>query len=593
MDINQRIDALRKKMKEYGIDAYVVVTGDYHQSEYVGDHFKAREFLTGFTGSAGTCIVTQKRAGLWTDGRYFIQARMQLQGSEIDFFPMGEPGVADIYQYLEEIVPMGACIGFDGKCVGNFQGEKFLEIAKAKGGKVAFSTDLLDTIWEDRPALSKNRAFLLEETYSGKSAKDKLTLIRQAMIEKGADAYLLSSLDDIGWLLNIRGRDVKYCPLLLSYLFMTKDRTELYADAEKLDEKIKAYLEDAKVSVFPYEDIFQRVKKLDSKSSICFDPASTSFYLAHSLPKGIKKIEEINPTLLEKAVKNPVEIENIKRAHIKDGIAMVKFLYWIKNHSMENLSELSASAKLEAFRGEQEGFIEPSFAPICAYKEHAAIVHYSADEESNCPLKKSGLFLTDTGGHYLEGSTDITRTIVMGDLGKEERFSFTLVLIAMLRLMNTKFLYGCTGTNLDLAAREVFWKHGLDYKHGTGHGVGYLGNIHEGPQAFRWKILKEDLPLQAGMVITDEPGLYIEGAYGIRIENELLVVEEKKNAYGQFMGFEPLTYVPIDKEGIDLHIMTKEDKVYLNAYHAMVFEKLSPYLGGDELVWLKEATSPL
>lgn len=593
MEINKRIAALREKMKERGIDAYVAVTGDYHQSEYIGDYFKTREFLTGFTGSAGTCIISQKKAALWSDGRYFIQARMQIKGSEIVFYPMGEDGVADIYQYLEENLPKGGCIGFDGKCTGNLQGERFLEIARKKGGRIAFEEDLTDAIWEKRPPLSKEKAFLLKESYSGKSAKDKIEEIRQDMRKKGADICLLSSLDDIGWLLNIRGRDIDYCPLLLAYLLISKDRVELYTDASKLGGEIERALADSGVSVFGYEDIFQRVRDLKKEESIWIDPEVTSFFLVHSLPKEMKKIKEPNPTLLKKAIKNPVEIENLKEAHRKDGIAMVRFLCWLKGQNAEELSELSVSQKTEEFRSQQKDFIEPSFAPICAYGEHGAIVHYSASEESNIPLQKRGFLLADTGGHYMEGSTDITRTLVMGPLSDRERFSFTLVLMAMLRLMNTKFLYGCSGGDLDLAARSVLWKQGLDYKHGTGHGVGYLGNIHEGPQSFRRQHSGQDTVLEAGMVITDEPGLYIEGAYGIRIENELLVVKKEKNSYGQFMGFEPLTYVPIDIEGIDKDLMTREDIEYLNAYHALVFEKLSPHMEGEELEWLKKNTRPL
>lgn len=589
--IADRIEKLQKSMRARDIDAYIIPTADYHQSEYVGDHFKSREFMTGFTGSAGTAVVTMREACLWTDGRYFIQAEEQLSGSGIILQKMGEPGVPDICEYLEEKLPEDAILGFDGRTIGYAQGMKYEEIVLKKHGSIAYQEDLVDNIWEMRPEISKEPAFLLEEKYAGESTETKLKRLRKVMKEKGTNLHILATLDDIDWLLNIRGKDVTYFPLLLSYAMVSMNWVDLYVDETKLDSGLKKYLEDNKVIIHPYDDIYEAVKEISKEENVLIDPLGTNYAMVKNISSDVNIINGENPTILMKSMKNATEIKNIRNAHIKDGVACTKFMYWLKmNIGKIKITEISASEKLEEFRRQQKLYMQPSFDPICAYKEHAAIVHYSATAESASELRKSGMVLMDTGANYYDGSTDITRTMALGPVSELEKEHFTLVAMANLRLADAKFLHGCTGANLDYAAREIFWKRGLDFKHGTGHGVGYLGTIHEGPIAFRWRIGEHNQMLEDGMIITDEPGLYIEGSHGIRTENELLVCESEENEYGQFMHLEPITFVPIDLELIKPEIMTEDDRKLLNQYHKQVFEKVSPYLDEKECRWLEKYT---
>ena len=590
--IADRIAKFQKLMGDYKIDTYVVPTADYHQSEYVGEYFKERKFLTGFTGSAGTAVVTKECAYLWTDGRYFLQAASQLKDTGIQLMKMGEPGVPTIEEFLKEELKDGDVLGFDGRTIGELEGEHFSEIVEEKHGKIIYECDLVDKLWTDRPEMSKKPAFLLPLKYAGETVESKLTRIRKVMKEHDATMQILASLDDIDWMLNIRGDDVEYFPLLLSYAIVKMDEVELYVDEEKLNEELKKHLQDNGVKVYEYDAIYQRVKQITKEETVMVDPRQVNYALFNNIPEDVAVVKEENPIILMKAVKNDIEVENIRNAHIKDGVAHTKYMYWLKKHvGKEKITEISASDKLEAFRAEQEGYLWPSFGPISAYKEHGAIVHYSATEESDVELRPEGLLLSDTGGNYWEGSTDITRTIALGEVSEEEKRHFTTVVISMLKLANTTFLYGCTGMNLDCIAREPFWRQHLNYNHGTGHGVGYLGNIHEAPQRFQWKFSEENChPLEAHMVITDEPGLYIEGSHGIRTENELLVQKDVANEYGQFMKFEMLTFVPVDLDAIDVNIMTMEEKDLLNAYHSKVYEVIAPYLNDEEREWLKVYT---
>lgn len=594
MIVQERIQKLQELMKKQSIQIYIVPTADYHESEYVGEHFKARKFLTGFTGSAGTAVVLQDKACLWTDGRYFIQAARELEGSGIILQKIGEPGVPTIEEFLKQELPDQGVIGFDGRTVGVAKGQEYAKIAAGKGGSVRYDLDLVDAIWEDRPPLSEKPAFLLDIQYAGETVEDKLGRVQKAMEEEGADVFVVTSLDDIGWLLNIRGNDVEYFPLLLSYAVILKDGVELYADERKFSEEIRTHFRENHVTVHPYEAVYGRMKTFTKEQTVMLDPEQMNYALFSDISEEVPKVQAENPIVLMKCVKNDVEAENIRNAHIKDGIAHTKFMYWLKtNIGKETITELSASAKLEELRGMQEHFMGPSFGPICAYKEHAACAHYSSTPETNVELKTEGLFLTDTGGHYYEGSTDITRTVALGEITEEERKHFTTVVCSMLHLAYARFLQGCTGMTLDYAAREPFWRQGLNYNHGTGHGVGYLGNIHEPPVNFHWKKVpgKSKYPaLEVNMVITDEPGIYIEGSHGIRIENELMVALGEKNEYGQFMQFEILTFVPIDLDAIDPELMTEQEKKMLNDYHQKVFEKISPHLTEDERSWLKTYT---
>lgn len=595
MKVSERVDRLRQLMEEKGIDVYVVPTADFHQSEYVGEHFKARAFMTGFTGSAGTAVFTKDEAGMWTDGRYFIQAAQQMDGSGVMLRRMGEPGVPSVEEYVNMVLPNEGVIGFDGRTVGVDEGQAYADIAADKGGTVVYDCDLVDSIWQDRPPLSEKPAFLLDIQYAGETTESKLGRVREVMKQAGASRHIITSLDDTGWLLNIRGDDVEYFPLLLSYTVVNMDTVDLYADERKFNTEILEEFKKNHVCIHPYNDVYEAVKGFSADDVVLIDPRRMNYALYNNIPENVKTVKQENPTVLMKAVKNDVEIENIRKAHIKDGVAHTKFMYWLKNTvGKEVITELSASDKLEALRAEQENFLWPSFEPICAYKEHGAIVHYTSTPETNVELKEGALFLTDTGGHYYEGSTDITRTVALGEISQEEKDHFTAVAVSMLNLADVRFLYGCTGMNLDYVAREPFWRQNLNFNHGTGHGVGYLGNIHEPPTGFRWQFRPNEIhPFEANMIITDEPGIYIEGSHGIRTENELLVCKGEKNEYGQFMYFEPITFVPIDLDAINPDLMTEKEKKLLNDYHKKVYELIAPHLAEEEKEWLKKYTQAI
>lgn len=592
MSIAERITALRALMADRGYDVYMVPTDDNHQSEYVGEHFKARAFITGFTGSAGTAVITKDEAGLWTDGRYFIQAAQQLEGSGVKLFKMGEPGVPTVEEYIANVIPENGTLGFDGRVVAMGEGQALVKAVAPKHAKINYSEDLIDLIWEDRPALSEKPAFALGEEYTGESKASKLARIREAMKEHGATVHVIAALDDVCWTTNLRGDDIEYFPLLLSYAVITMDDMKLYIDERKLTDEMKDALAKDHISLRPYNAIYEDVKELSSSDVILVDPARLNYALYNNLPKEAKVVEAMNPTVLMKAMKNDVEIKNIINAHVKDGVAITRFMYWLKkNIGKIEITEISAAEKLEEFRKEQEGYLWQSFEPICGSGEHGAIVHYAATEETNVPVVTDGLFLTDTGGGYMEGSTDITRTFAFGKLSDQMKEDFTTVLKCNLHLARAVFLYGTTGYNLDVLARIPAWERGLNFNHGTGHGVGYLMNIHEAPTGFRCAIRdREKQPIEAGMILTDEPGLYIEGSHGIRTENELLVRKGQKTEYGQFLYFEPITYAPIDLDAVIPEQLTKEDKEQLNAYHAKVYELVGPRLNDEEREWLKEYT---
>lgn len=611
MNISGRIRSLRREMADKNIDIYIVPSDDFHQSEYVGDYFKAREYMTGFTGSAGTAVFTKDRAGLWTDGRYFIQAEQELAGSGVKLYKAGEPGVDTIREFLEKELPCGGVIGFDGRTVSLGTGEQYEKIAAGKDGTICYTEDLTGRIWTDRPALPKEKAWLLDIRYSGESTASKLARVRGKMKEAGAGVHLLSSLDDIAWLLNLRGNDIAYCPLVLSYLLVFEDHAELFADVDKFSDGVPASLEEEHIILKPYNEIYRTVSMLPEGTRILLDPDRVNYSLYRNIPDGAAIVAEENPEVLMKCRKNDTEIRNIRSAHLKDAAACTKFMYWLKVCCMpagedgedgtlmdpdtgEPLTEMSAAAKLEWFRALQNGYLEPSFAPISAFGAHGAIVHYSASTESDAALHTGKMLLTDTGGHYMEGSTDITRTFALGRIPRREKEDFTMTARAMLRLMNTVFLKGCSGTALDLAAREVFWKERMNFNHGTGHGVGYLLNVHEAPVNFRWKEGERPAPaLEKNMVISDEPGIYIEGSHGVRLENLLTVCEDEKNEYGQFMRFEPLTLVPVDLDAVLPELMTAEERRMLNDYHRKVCEALSPLLNKKEREWLSVYTRPV
>ena len=592
MTVKERITALRERMKEKKIDAYLVPTDDFHASEYVGEYFKCRKYITGFTGSAGTAVIMQDMAGLWTDGRYFIQAAAQLEGTGVDLFKMGEPGVPTIHQFLEEKLGEGMCLGFDGRTISAKEAAELSEALGKKGASLSVDYDLVGEVWEDRPALSCEPVMELDVKWAGESRADKCAKIRKAMEEKGADAFVLTSLDDIAWLLNIRGGDVHCCPVVLSYLVMTQKEIKLFANEKVFPAEVLDALAKDGVTLLPYDSIYGYVKTFakDMKVLLCKQKANSR--LVSNIPSEVEILDEENLTLLPKAIKNPVEVENERIAHIRDGVALTKFIYWLKkNVGKIPMTELSAEEKLYSFRAQQENFIDNSFDPIISYGVHAAINHYSATPETDIPIEPRSFLLADTGGNYYEGTTDTTRTIVMGSVTDEQKKFFTAVLRGMLNLGNAKFRYGCTGVNLDYLARGPLWELGQDFNHGTGHGVGYLLNVHEGPNSFRWKVVPgNNAVLEEGMITSDEPGYYVEDGYGIRHENMIVCKKAEKTQFGQFMCFEFLTMVPFDLDAVVPEQMTAHERELLNNYHAQVYEKISPYLDEDEKAWLKEAT---
>ena len=593
MTIKQKLNALRILMKEKKIDAYLVATDDFHGSEYVGDYFKCRKYITGFTGSAGTAIITQDMAGLWTDGRYFIQAADQLRDTTIELFKSGEPGVPTMHQFLNDKLEEGMCLGFDGRTVSAREAEELQELLQEKHITFSVNDDLIGEIWEDRPVLSCEPVMELDIRWTGKSRADKIAEIREQMKAKEADTFILTSLDDIAWLLNIRGNDIHCCPVVLSYLVMMENELRLYANAAAFSEEIRSNLEADGVKIYPYDDVYSYVQSISSDKKVLLSRANVNSRLVSNIPSEVTILDEPNLTLLPKAVKNETEMENERIAHIKDGVAVTKFIHWLKkNVTRTTITELSTAEKLYQFRSEQEHFLGESFDPIIAYGTHAAIVHYSATEATDIPLEARGMVLADTGGHYLEGTTDITRTIVLGPVTAKEKKYFTAVLRGNLNLAAAKFKYGCTGLNLDYLARGPLWELGEDYNHGTGHGVGYLLNVHEGPNSFRWKNLPGNPApvLEEGMITSDEPGYYLENEFGIRHENLVLCKKAEKTSFGQFMCFEPLTMVPFDLEGINPEEMTERERKLLNDYHQKVYTTISPYLDEEEKEWLKQAT---
>ena len=593
--VPERVAALRREMKARQIDAYMVPTADYHESEYVGEHFACRKHISGFTGSAGTALIMQDFAGVWTDGRYFVQAAAELEGSGIELMKQGQEGVPSLEAFLEERLPAGGVLGFDGRVVNAARGEQLKAILSYKNISFAYTEDLVAETWEDRPALSDRPVWILEEQYAGKAAKDKLADLRQEMAKYKATVHLLTTLDDIMWLLNIRGNDVPCNPVALSYMAVTAGDAVLFIQPQAISEQVKTYLDQLGVRLMPYQGIYDYAGTLKHEA-VLLEKGRVNVTLTESLDESNQVIDRMNPTVLAKAVKNPVEIENMKKAHIKDGVAVTKFICWLKkNIGTIPMTEITVQDYLEELRREQ-GFLEPSFNTISAYGPNAAMCHYHANPDTCVSLEPRGLYLVDSGGQYYEGTTDITRTMAVGELTAKEREHFTLVAMSMLRLGHVKFLKGCTGVSLDYVAREPMWSRGLDYNHGTGHGIGFLLNVHERPNGIRFRMVPErqdSWPLEAGMICSDEPGIYIEGSHGIRTENLILCVEDEKNEYGQFLKFEYLTFAPIDLDAIDTSVMEERDIACLNEYHEQVYEKISPYLTEEEAAWLKEYTRPV
>ena len=584
MEINKRIEEARKSMKKHKVDAYIVTSSDYHQSEYIGGYFQGREYLSGFTGSAGILVIFNDEACLWTDGRYHIQAENQLKGSEIKLFKQGNTGVPTYKEYIVSKLAENSKIGIDAKILLSSDVNEILSKKKFK----IVDFDLLAEVWKKRPALAAEKIFILEDKYTGKSYKEKVKEIRASLKEKNADYNIISSLDDIAWIYNFRGDDVQHNPVALSFTVISEKKASLYIDENKLNKEAEKYFKDNKVEVKGYFEFFEDIKKL--KGNILVDFNKTSYAIYEAITKN-NLINVMNPSTYLKAHKNETEIANTKDIHVQDGVAIVKFMYWLKNNYKKgNITEFSAEEKINSLREKIEGYIDLSFHTISAFGKNAAMMHYSAPEKNSTKIE-DGVYLLDSGGTYLKGTTDITRTFFLGKVGKQEKIDNTLVLKGMLALSRAKFLFGATGTNLDILARQFLWNVGIDYKCGTGHGVGHILNVHEGPHGIRFQYNPQRL--EVGMIVTNEPGAYIEGSHGIRIENELLVKEACETEHGQFLEFETITYAPIDLDGIVKSLLTKEEKEQLNTYHKEVYEKLKPYLTKTEQAFLKEYTKEI
>ncbi len=594
MSVVERLEQLRKLMKENSIDAFIIPSSDPHQSEYVATRWKTRAWISGFTGSAGTVVVTADKAGLWTDGRYFLQAEEQLKGSTIELFKMGLPETVDYTTWINSELNEGQVVSFDPAVLSISQVDGLKSAFKKKKIKVASSYDLINEIWTDRPAFPNGKAVVQSVEFSGMDRTEKFAALREKMKEEGVTHHLFASLDDIAWIFNIRGTDVAYNPVVMSYAVVAEDEAVLFINSDKVEGDIRAELEKDGVTIKDYAAVTDYLSALPEKSAVFIDTARSSQNLLDAVKQDkVKVVRGTNMSQIMKAVKNDVEIKGMKKAHIVDGVAMVKFLHWLDNTiGKEEITEISASDKLEDFRKEGENFRGLSFDSISGYNEHGAIIHYSATPETSSTLKPEGFLLMDSGGQYLDGTTDITRTIVLGDITDRMKRDFTLVLKGHIKLSMTKFPQGfTTGAHIDAFAREALWQHGLNYNHGTGHGVGaYLG-VHEGPMGIspRWNETK----LVSGMIMSNEPGYYESGEYGIRIENLVLVVPVEETQWGQFLTFENVTMCPIDTRAVDVSLLTQEEKDWLNRYHEEVYEKLSPMLDEEVKSWLKKMTEKI
>lgn len=590
--ITERLARLRREMAQRGMDGYVVVTDDFHGSEYVGDYFKARAYLSGFTGSAGTLVVLPDRAALWTDGRYFLQAAEQLTGSTIELMRMGQPGVPAIGAFLAQHLPEGGVLGFDGRTVSSsFAGtlEKALE---AKHIRFAGGEDLVDAVWPDRPALSDRPVW--ELTGCGLSREEKLAKLREKMAAEDAAYLLLTSLTEIAWALDLRGGDVACTPVFLSFLLIGREDAQLCIQPQAVPADIVEKLTACGVTLRPYGAIYDLLRALPAGTRVMADSATANYRIMESLSHA-EVLDHPSPAVLMKACKTQEETDGFRAAHIKDGAALCRFLYWLKTRiGEEPMTELSAAARLAAFRAEQPDFLDLSFDTIAGYGPHGAIVHYDPTPETDVPLHPEGLLLVDSGAHYRQGTTDVTRTIALGPVTQEEKRMFTLVLKGHLALAAARFPHGATGENLDVLARLPLWEQGLDYNHGTGHGVGFILSVHEGPQSFRWRSTDgRRIPLEEGMVISNEPGYYEAGKFGIRHENLVLVRAGETTDYGQFMYLEPLTMAPFDRDAIDVSLLTEAELAQLNGYHRLVYDTVAPLLPAEEQAWLAAATAPL
>lgn len=587
---NKKINEIRNLMKKNQIDFFILPLSDYHNSEYPCDYFKALKFISGFTGSNGTLLISENESFLWTDGRYFSQCEKELKGSEIKLMKMAVTGYPSLLEFIEKNISINQILGFDGRLFSYDTYSKISKISKKNTFKIKNNIDFIDEIWKDRPTLPKEKAYILEEIYTGISFSKKLELVRESMKKNNTTVYILSSLEDIAWLFNLRGNDIKYNPFILSYSVITLDKILLFVDISKIDAKVENYLNKNLVEIFDYFEIYNYIKNIPIDESILIDYQNTNSFIIESINKNIKVINKENPTILLKAIKNEIEINNTIKAHIKDGVALTKFMYWLKNIKDEKISELDIVEKIEEFRKKDNSYLGNNFSTIAAFGKNSPMMHYLPSENSYSNIEKGNFLLVDTGGHYLFGSTDTTRTFAIGEVTQEMKKHYTYVLKSLISLSKAKFPEGTLCGNLDAIARNIIWDLTLDYRCATGHGVGYVGSVHEGPNILRGT---SQVPIKKSMITTVEPGIYLENQYGIRLENEILTKEFCKNEYGTFLNFETITFVPFDFEAIDLDYLTRDEIEWLNSFNSHIFKTLRPFLEEKEVFWLENFTKKI
>ena len=592
-EVYTRIERLRKHMAEVNADWFFATSDDFHASEYVADYFKVREYYTGFTGENAFLLLNKSEAFMWTDGRFFIQAPIELEGSGVSLMKMGEEGVPTVSEYILKNVKKGESFYADGRMVSTSYGKSLEEALNKVGARFVYDKDLGGDCFLNRPSLPSSKLIILNDEITGESFKEKLNRIREALAKEGAGYNFLGSIDDIAWITNMRGADVACNPVFLSYMLITMDEAYIFMQDSEVSKEVRDYLESNNVIIKDYSEVIDFLLSYDFKGKVLCDEASVNFTCFKALEKKADLVKAVNPSKMMKAVKNETEIKRLKEAYLEDSVCVTKFIYWLKkNIGKTEISELSAAKYLDALRSKVPGFMDLSFPTISGYKTNGAIVHYGVTEESNAALKPEGMLLVDSGGQYEKGTTDVTRTVKLGDVPDKAKVFYTKVAASMLNLADAKFLYGCTGRNLDTIARLPLWELGYDYKHGTGHGVGYILNVHEGPQAIRWQYNKKNVEyvFEPGMITSDEPGAYFEGEFGIRIENIILCCKDKENEFGKFLKFEHLTYVPLDRDLIDKSLLSEKEISLYNSYQASVYDKLKDLLTDEEAEWLKEET---
>ncbi len=592
MNTNEKIDYIRQLMKAGNIAAIIIPSDDPHGSEYVAEYWQARKWITGFSGSAGTAVITREHAILWTDFRYYIQAEKQIVGSGFELYKMGEPDVPTFQKWLTDLLKPGDTIGIDANVFSMANVKKYKTQFEDKGLLLDTAVDYISGLWIDRPKMPMSSAFFLLEKYAGESRKDKIKKIRRQMDTLDVSYHLMSTLDDIAWILNLRGQDVHTNPVNIAFVLIAPKKVWLFINKKKVNKGLEKELNRDGIEVAEYEDVYTALLKIQDGKAILVDPENTNYRLYRSINKKCKVVEKPNPAIALKAIKNDMQIKHLRQTAIKDGIAVVNFLFWLEHQDETvQISETSVADKLYAFRKDQTLFVDNSFDPIMAYQDHSAMCHYSATGETNAAIGSTGMFLTDSGGNYLTGTTDITRTICRGEPSEQEIRDYTLVLKGHISVATALFPKGTKGFQIDTLSRQYLWSEGMDFGHGTGHGVGFFLCVHEGPARISPHPI--DVKLEKGMLLTDEPGVYREGAYGIRLENMILVDEAFENEFGIFMKFEPMTYCHFERDLMDKKILSEKEKDWINAYHAKVYEKLSPILDQDVASWLKEKTQPL